>query len=469
MSTKLERLRTLLFVHELEQESPDFPSATERKSAQVAAKGKHDPVAEPERYLTERARHLLEDWRSDHPDLAGIASHTNPFRQLRLLVLPLAALSVIIGFFLYQLDTSSEVNLLSVPLLGLIAWSIIACLISLVLWLLSFFRTEKTPLSHSLLCGIRRLLSRLHRSTGDHPGLASFQEKWWQTLHFPLRCRVRSALHLMAVLIALGSVIGLYARGISTEYRVVWESTFFQSGEELRGFLAPLFQPAVSLLGDQFPSADALDALQRSSASSTSGENAEQWIHWYAVTVGLLLGIPRLILALLWRLRSLQAEAALSYRSLPVSGWDRILYEAAPVTRTLRCVAYPTAPDDEELAELTEFLSQTQERKVQLEVASTVSFGEEDEDLCIDGSVDFAIFSLSATPEQETHRAFFSKLQTQHPDTKILLRTQAFDAKNEHLRDAGERRLTRVRAWHKLFSADQVELLVPESRSTPHQ
>ncbi len=461
MPKKLDHLKTLLLTHELERHTATFPSAPERESAQAAAKAKHDPVTDPENYLTERAKHLLSGWRSLHPEEALKAEQNDFFRQLRLFFLPIALLGAIAGFFLYQLDTKSQVNLLSVPLLGLMAWSFLACTVSLAFWIISFFRTEKTPLTQTLIASLHHWFSRFLIKGSDNHCLTSFHDKWWQTLAFPLRCRLRSALHLLAVAVAFGSIIGLYTRGISTEYRVVWESTFFQNGEEMRAFLAPIFQPAIWLLGDSFPAAESLDALQRTSQSRSTGENAERWIHWYAMTVAILLGLPRLLLALLWRLRSAQAESALTFRSLPVDGWEKILYEATPVTQTLYCVAYPSSPDSDEVSALDGFASQELERKVQIKIVKTIPFGEEEKTLDLGCSVDYILFPLSATPEQESHGAVYHTISQQHTGVQVLLHAKGFDTKNAHLRDAEDRRLTRLRAWHKLFSDKGVKILTP--------
>src|SRR5690606_11389477 len=76
------------------------------------------------------------------------------------------------------------------------------------------------------------------------------------------------------------------------------------------------------------------------------GENAARWIHLYALTVGLFVILPRLVLGTWHTLAARARENAIDPRDLPGTGlyYDRLLAEALGTALTTGAVAYCHLP-----------------------------------------------------------------------------------------------------------------------------
>ena len=114
-----------------------------------------------------------------------------------------------------------------------------------------------------------------------------------------MAARAARVLHVAAALFALGAVAGLYVRGLVFEYRAGWESTFLDA-PAVHALLSFFLSPAAQLIGVPFPSVDQIAAL-RFTNGTPGNANAALWIHLYAVTVGAIVIVPRLALALIAR------------------------------------------------------------------------------------------------------------------------------------------------------------------------
>src|SRR5690606_33379829 len=111
--------------------------------------------------------------------------------------------------------------------------------------------------------------------------------------------RVARVLHVSAIAFAIGALAGLYVRGLAFEYRTGWESTFLDA-EAMRAVLGFVLAPASMITGIPLPECPRLAAMR---LPGTSGESAAPWIHLYAVTIALVVVIPRTLLALYERAR----------------------------------------------------------------------------------------------------------------------------------------------------------------------
>ncbi|HMS27383.1 MAG TPA: DUF2868 domain-containing protein [Burkholderiaceae bacterium] len=100
-------------------------------------------------------------------------------------------------------------------------------------------------------------------------------------------------LNACATALAAGAMFGMYWRGLVFEYQAAWQSTFLSS-QSVHAFLSFVLTPAAWLSGASFPDVNHVAQLQ---FPAHLGENAGRWIHWYAITVLLIIVLPRLILA----------------------------------------------------------------------------------------------------------------------------------------------------------------------------
>ena len=199
----------------------------------------------------------------------------------------------LMGWWLAALGQEQEINLLALPLIGVLLWNFAVMSWSLV----TSFGKPHAPV------WLGRMLERWAPKDADaasDPLLAAARLKFHHLAWAPslqrLACLMHAWLHIGAAVLALGSIVGMYAHGWSKEYRAVWESTLLNE-ESAAKFLGTLFTPASQVTGIAIP-LDQLSAMHRRSdqPAPLSGE-ALPWIHLYAATLGMLVILPRLLLA----------------------------------------------------------------------------------------------------------------------------------------------------------------------------
>lgn len=225
-----------------------------------------------------------------------------------------------IGWALSAVGQEREINLLALPLMGILAWNAIVVIISLVALLRpssgeakgerveQFFRRISAWRSPSAQDAVARLPQKAP---------ARFHELTSTPWRARLASRVRAWLHLGAALIALGSIAGMFARGWSRDYRAVWESTLLEANGASR-FLGALFAPASEVTGIQVPLEKIPDMQRVKGRDAQSPDSARDWICLYGATLGLLVVLPRLLLLLL----ELAHARAVPRRALQGSEWQ---------------------------------------------------------------------------------------------------------------------------------------------------
>ena len=304
-------------------------------------------------------------------------------------------------------------NILAFPLLGLLAWNLaayVAILASLVVRLV-----RRKP----ALGPIRGFFARLaHRGAhfaserGKRGPLASALTQYfdeWTGLSMPLlRARVARVLHLAAVAFALGALLGLYLRGMVFEYRAGWESTFLDAATVHR-LLEVVLAPGAAVTGIAIP-----DAARIASIRFGQGENAAPWLHLYAATVGLVVLVPRALLAVVAWVTERWLAARFPLRT-DDAYFQRILREFAQGPARVRVVPYSYQVPEQSESGLRAVLVRLFGEKVDVSFAAPVTYGGEDElpaDVLPAGpyNVVTALFNLAATPESESHAAFVAAL-----------------------------------------------------------
>ena len=220
----------------------------------------------------------------------------------------LVAIAGLAGLATDALGPERRINILSVPILGLIAWNLAVYAALAVAAAVRASRhgpragTERDGAASRLLASFadwrarRRLGARGRAAELARRAATSYLGRWRPAVAPLVAARVRLLLHLGAALLAVGVLIGAYSRGIAFEYRATWESTFL-GPRELRAVLVPLLGPASALLGQRIPTPEALAELR-----APSSGDAAPWIHRYAVATGMFVLVPRALLAALaWR------------------------------------------------------------------------------------------------------------------------------------------------------------------------
>jgi hypothetical protein len=366
--------------------------------------------------------------------------------------LPLAAF--VFGAYFQQVGNRHHINVLAFPLMTIVVWSLVVYVL-LAVRMVSGVGRGARPLR-----GPRRWLFGFARRERGLAGavLASFLNDWSRASVPLLTARAGRVLHLSAALLALGAIAGLYVRGLVFEYRAGWESTFLDA-RQVHTLLSFLLTPAASVLGMSFPSVGEVAALRWPDAT---GENAARWIHWYAVTVGALVVLPRLALAGVARLRERQLS-----RRFPIAldepYFRRLLAGFSPYRMQLRVLPYSYTMDEVSLRGLREASRALLGDNTDVSVRPAVPFGAESSAATgLDATdrtvaLSAALFNLAATPEHENHGAFLDLLRAATgPRLVALVDEASYKRRLGDAPAARDRLAERRSAWSAFCSAHNV-------------
>ena len=189
-----------------------------------------------------------------------------------------AVLALLAGFIggvlVDQLGPPQRVNLLAPAVWAVVAWN------------LAVYAALLLPMPGH---GLRSGLARWWQRSGEHFALL------WSRHAAPLTGqRVALVLHVAAAALALGLIAGLYLRGLVLDYRIGWESTFIDA-PLVETALGMLLGPASALTGITIPEVAPLRLAPGAQATAS----AAPWIHLLAVTLLLVVVLPRSLLSLL--------------------------------------------------------------------------------------------------------------------------------------------------------------------------
>ncbi len=481
----LRRVILIQAVEKSDGEGELLPDAVRNDATREAARSltRESSPAEQDRFFSNRAEILADHLVSHRPSLASAVTMPHRFRYLAGLLLAGAA---ILGWSTQALGAEKLVNILSFPLLGILAWNLfiyVADLIHSVAEARHRGKDEDEP-SAGLLTRAAESVEKLpaafrpEREAPETPAslrqaLAEFQRRWRRLFEPVTVRRIRAVLHLSAALLAIAAVAGMYAKGAANEYRAYWESTFFTPGA-LQSLLGTLFGPASLLSGIEVP--DVAPLHRTAQSPDVVGENAAHWIHLYALTIGLFVVLPRLVLGTWHTIGARRRESAIDPRQLPGTGlyFDRLLAEALGTALRTGAVAYchqlsPTAEGS---------LQRTLERElgvpVKFDWQPVLRLGDEDEapDRLVrqaEGDLPAHLvlcFDFSVTPEQETHGELIRDLRKALGEVEsetrlhVCLDAEGFDETRRNLPDFPQRREDRLGAWRTIAGPVREEVRV---------
>ncbi len=421
-----------------------------------------DPAVE--RFLITRAR-----WLNDQARAAG---QPTP-RELPLALRPLSmpgvltgagwVAALVLGFFLARLGNERELNLLALPLVGLLLWNAVVMAISLVWECLPVRAAE-----HEATGGVARWLARRARGGEVEDAKTAKIRAAYDALtgvwsRRRLQRRARAWFHAAAAWVALGSMIALFASGWSREYRAVWESTLLDERAATR-FFQTLFGPASVLTGTSMP-LEELPSMRRGAGLETKPADALPWLKLYAGTLLIGVMLPRLALALLGVLRARQDQR----RAVAAQGWPgyalKLLRRIEGGDRPVLVLAPGAVLDDRVRQRWQDWLGQIYGGRTAFAL-QVVAEGEQDEWTHAwqpqDGRV-VVVFFLASTPEEEVQRDFLihlrSRLEAAHyaPELVVLL-----DASGLRGRWSEEKRRGREELWRQTLAGQAERLLIAD-------
>ena len=386
--------------------SDDDRAWADRVAAEAAG-----PDTGPDSFIAQRAGHALQRLGTREPRLVPWLARPMGLGRWGLVVVVAAFFC---GLGLDRLDPGQRINLLALPFLGVVAWNLAVYAIALVLAVATPLRAHparRAPLVERL----RRLLDLdasppLSRASEGRPALR-FAALWPARHGRVSALRLQALLHVGAAALALGLVAGLYVRGLVHDYRVNWESTFL-SPTAAHAVVTTLLAPASRLSGIALPDVGAFAALRAAQGDTTAGAPAADWIHLLALTLALLVVVPRLVLAALaaalarWRTRRFAVPLDEPY-------FRRIANLRRASTTAVQVFPYARAPSARAALVVRELAATAFGPRVGFEVAPAVAFGAEDDAALAPAPSTthaVALFDLGATPEAESQGRFVARL-----------------------------------------------------------
>ena len=450
-------------------------TAEQRQAATEAARAASG--TDDERAAT-RARHLLGSLEATAPALVAVRRATRlPLGVL----LPLPAIAFALGALSNALGPERHVNVLSFPLLGLLVWNL-AVYATLLGWdvLRPLLRravdvergaAAETPggagwrgvvgsaASWVAEQSIRRVrLPDAPRTSVAARALAAYWRAWSRLATPLVSVRVRLALHVGAAFLVLGTVAGMYVRGLTFEYRATWESTFVGPGAAA-ALLRMVLGPAASVLGAPLPDAATLEAMR-----APSDAPAALWIHLWAITAALVVLVPRGLLAALALFRERRLARSLAVD--PLAGSFRVLLAPDRGAGTsIDVLPYSYGIAGRPADTLRELLHDVFGLRADVRVHDALPYGAEIEQLpagngAVPAACAVVVFGSVQSPEREVHGRFVRELvESSGGRTHVLVvidssawraRFREGDAKRE-----GERR----RAWDRVLEEAGVAAL----------
>ena len=457
MNEQVARDVTLVKAIELADSSREVLSEDDRMYASRSAKElaqwqAADSAAQPtvEHFLQQRSDQLIKRLSERH---TGFASFYKRMHGSSLLsILPLVAL--LLGFALDRIADPHRVDLLSAPLLGILAWNVLVYVIMLV-WLIVPRRTgwASESLIRKLAVGAAGLPRKLPK--GLAPGLAQFAGDWTAASAPLVRKRLACTMHLAAAMFAIGAIASLYMRGLMNEYAAGWESTFLDAGQ-VHSILAWLFTPAMVAFGLPGFSESQVAALHFSPIAPGAGAGS-LWVHLYAGTLALFVVLPRLLLAGFAYLFAMRME-----RRFPIDlaqPYFRQFAEHAGVTEpgVMRVLPYSFTVDEERDRGLAALAAQMLGERSRMILRPGCGYGE-DPAAALHG-VDLAdpsvtstviLFGLAATPEREAHGAYIDFIaRAKVRGLKVLLDESSYLERIGAQPGSEQRMAERVHLWRQ--------------------
>nr|WP_290428777.1 DUF3482 domain-containing protein [Ramlibacter aurantiacus] len=268
----------------------------ERQALQAVAGPEVSRPPDPGRYLDERARRVLET--VDKRD-ARIASLERAEPWQRWLGWGLPALALVAGLLVERIDNPGQVNMLSPPLLAFVLWNLVIYL-GLLLRPLWARRGRGSAGPGGLAAALRDWMGHRSPPRGSRQLRAAvatrFRLNWWRVAGALEGWRIAGILHVSAAAWGLGVGLSIVLGGLVREYRVGWESTLLDLAQ-VHTLLQVLFAPVVALLPLEGFSIDQVQRMHFRSGAAVGTAEARHWISLYLGLLGIVVVVPRVLLA----------------------------------------------------------------------------------------------------------------------------------------------------------------------------
>lgn len=361
------------------------------------------------------------DWLEAHATRAREVTDTLQWPTLSLWASAGWIVAFGLGYGLTELGESGLMNLLSVPLVGIVLWNVAVTITSLIVEWKSPTQKPSMPL------WLRGFATRWMPASSDAlttKVIARFRAMTEPLIVLRATSRARTWMHLAAALLALGTITGMYAKGWSKEYRAVWESTLLDA-PTAKAFLSALHGPTSKVLGRPLP-LEHFDAMRAGPGREPHPGDALPWINLYAGTLLLLVLLPRLgLAALAWWRGSQRIEVA--WHKLDWAGYaSRLRMTITGGGKSIEVLAYGWRAGEEPRDRWSEVIRERFGGLARLQFAGIPSAEEESfvSQWTPTQPLVMLVFNAASTPEEEVHAALARDLRArlrQHLATARLI------------------------------------------------
>ncbi|HTD04421.1 DUF2868 domain-containing protein [Undibacterium sp.] len=442
----------------LSEDDKKYASSSALELAQWQAAERRTSLT-PELFLEKRSQQILKKIVERTPSFAAAIQDRKLLKWMGV-ALPFAAL--LLGACADRIGDPHRVDLLSAPLILIVAWNLLVYLGLLTGWFLPKIGRRKPAFAYvqRLGAGKANLPRKLPQALTI--ALISFVAEW-TVISAPLTAaRIKRIVHCSAALFALGAVLSLYARGILSEYRAGWESTFL-GAEQVHAILTVLFWPAVALFHLHSFSAADIAALRFAEAASPAG--GAIWVHLYGATLLLLVIVPRLALAAFagW-------QAGKISRNFPIDLNQAYFLKLGAGTgntaAVLRVFPYSFTLSEQRDKGLHAVAKMLLGESARVMLRPSIAYGEEPQDALQatnlgdpEITLSVALFNLSATPEKENHGAFLDYLSRGSANAvSVLIDESGYAERAGQLAGGAARLSERIAMWRQFCELHDVDV-----------
>lgn len=379
-----------------------FASRTARELAHWQAAESRTAATLPD-FLYQRAEQLLKRLAARHKLFASVAQgHSGMWGASWLL--PVVAL--LVGALAERFGDPHRVDLMSLPLLGIIAWNMLVYLLLIVWALLPARRAGlRRGLANRMALGGSHVPRRLPHALAS--GVLQFMVDWSRLGARLNLARIARILHWAAAAFAIGAVLSLYGRGIVERYATGWESTFLYAGQ-VHHLLSIVFAPAEFVFGLEPFTLDEVMALQNWDDAHPG--NGARWVHLYGASLFLYVVLPRIVLGAMAAVRAMILRQRFPL-DLNQPYFQHLAIAAGGEPGLLRVLPYSLTVDEARSKGLDTVAQEMLGEQARVRLLPPAAYGSEAPPLeAGEGVTNAVLFGIAATPEQENHGVFLAAL-----------------------------------------------------------
>ena len=335
----------------------------------------------------------------------------------------------LVGAGANYLGSSGHINLLAIPLVGLIAWNLAVYGIGFVSAITLKGKKNGSAVAKSLV-GWLASFGEKRGEFLDSPyreAAQGFWADWFKiSMHGQTR-KLRIGLHVCAMLMAAGVLVGMYLRGLGYEFKAGWESTFL-SADAVESWLRALLAPGSAITGIGVPPGES--SIAELDLGKGTGEKANRWIHLFAATTAAYIFVPRLIFVICDFVGLQRWKSALRKNRDLVTYYDRLVTGASGAGQLVGVVCYNYAPEPRQRDVIRGMLHGIWGGEVHVDFDAPCHYGGEDDwmkefDASEVPRCMAILMNLNTTPEKEAHGFVLAgvqqAVQTTDGDQQLLL------------------------------------------------